>query len=172
MSTIPSASGGEQRPTSVPCGRTRPHAPHDENSDSAWPCPGVPSTNTPDTFDEITSNIAPVCPWNVAWDVAEQRLLDVRPEGFHPEDIGRLAFESLHEVWRPGALDVLSYAYWVARQDHPEELARFEAAQPLRAEASGLLDEVETLLAWGAQVTPELVATLVSLARTLLGGAR
>ncbi|MGW3428029.1 hypothetical protein ACWDHW_08730 [Streptomyces melanosporofaciens] len=157
---------------SVPCGRTRPHAPHDENSDSAWPCPGVPSANAPDTFDEITSFIAPVCPWNAAWDESEQRLLDERPQGFHPEDIGRGAFERLHEVWRPAALDVLFYAYYEARKDHPEELARFEAAQPLRAKASEALTEVEALLARGAEVTPELVTTLVSLSRTLIGGAR
>lgn len=116
--------------------------------------------------------MALLSPWRLAWEESEQRLLDERPEGFHPEDIGREAFQRLHEDWRPGAVDMLSYAYWVARQDHPEELARFEAAQPLRAEASGLLAEVDSLLTRGAEVTPELVAALVSLARTLLGGAR
>lgn len=128
--------------------------------------------STPDTFDEITSFIAPVCTWNAAWEESEQRLLDERPQGFHAEDIGRLAFERLHEVWRPAALDVLFYAYYEARKDHAGELARFEAAQPLRAKASELLAEVESLLARGAEVTPELATTLVSLARTLIGGAR
>ncbi|MGK3107889.1 hypothetical protein [Streptomyces sp. WAC05858] len=128
--------------------------------------------STPDTFDEITSFMAPVCPWRAAWEESEQRLLDERPQGFHAEDIGRGAFERLHEVWRPAALDVLFYAYYEARKDHPEKLALFEAAQPLRARASEALVEIDSLLAQGAQVTPELVTTLVTLARTLLGGAR
>ncbi|MBI0296768.1 hypothetical protein JBE04_20465 [Streptomyces sp. PRKS01-29] len=128
--------------------------------------------STPDAFDEITSFIAPVCPWNAAWEESEERLLDERPQGFHPEDIGRGAFERLHEVWRPAALDVLFYAYYVAHKDHPEKLAYFEAAQPLHARAWEALAEVDALLARGAEVTPELAATLVSLARTLIGGAR
>ncbi|MGW7597314.1 hypothetical protein [Streptomyces antimycoticus] len=128
--------------------------------------------STPDTFDEITSFMAPVCPWRAAWEESEQRLLDERPQGFHAEDIGRGAFERLHEVWRPAALDVLFYAYYEARKDHPEKLARFEAAQPLHAKASTLLDEAEALLSRGAPVTPEFVTVLVKLARTLIGGAR
>ncbi|MGW7688923.1 hypothetical protein ACWGMA_08515 [Streptomyces asiaticus] len=128
--------------------------------------------SAPDTFEEITSFIPPVCSWSAAWDESEQRLLVERPQGFHPEDIGRGAFERLHEVWRPAALDVLFYAYYEARKDHPEKLAFYEAAQPLHAKASEALIEVDALLAQGAQVTPELVTTLVTLARTLLGGDR
>lgn len=138
---IPSASGGEQRPT-----------------------PDIPA--------ELASYMALLSPWRLSWEDAEQELLNERPEGFHPEDIGRRAFGRLHEDWRPGALGVLSYAYYEARRGHSEELARFEAGQPLRAKASTLLDEAESLLSRGAEVTPELVATLVQLARTLIGGAR
>lgn len=128
--------------------------------------------STPDTFTEITSNLAPVCPWNAAWREAEEQLLNERPEGFYPEDIGRLAYDRLHEVWQKGARDSMFCAYWVAQQDHPEELARLETALPLREKAVGLLDEAESLLSRGAPVTPEFVTVLVALARTLLGGAR
>lgn len=124
-----------------------------------------------DVFDELKEGVN-ASPWALMRDEAEQRLLWERPKGFSPQDVGRLAWGWLHKDWRDTVLDHFFYTDWKMRQDRPEELARLEAALPLRAEASSLLDEVESLLAQGAEVSPRLVAVLMSLARTLLGGAR
>lgn len=122
-----------------------------------------------DVFDELKEGVN-ASPWALMRDEAEQTLLWERPKGFTPQDVGRLAWGWLHNDWRDTVLDHFFYTDWKMRQSRPEELARFEAAQPLRAEASFLLDEAESLLSRGAPVTPEFVAVLVSLARTLLGG--
>lgn len=122
-----------------------------------------------DVFEEFVKDVN-ASPWGLMCDEAEQTLLWERPKGFTPQDVGRLAWGWLHKDWRDTVLDHFFYTDWKMRQSRPEELARFEAAQPLRAEASFLLDEADSLLSRGAEVTPEFVAVLVSLARTLLGG--
>lgn len=63
-------------------------------------------------FDEITSSITFVSPWRAMWNEAEEMLHATRPEGFTPEDIGRIAFDSLPESEREEALDCLFYTFW------------------------------------------------------------
>ncbi|MET9909773.1 hypothetical protein ABZZ74_23710 [Streptomyces sp. NPDC006476] len=63
-------------------------------------------------FDEITSSIVFVSPWQAMWNEAEEMLREERPEGFTPEDIGRVAFDSLPESEREEALDCLFYTFW------------------------------------------------------------
>lgn len=124
-----------------------------------------------DTFEEITSYIAPPSPWRVMWEESEQTLLEDRPEGFTPEDIGRLAFESLHEDWHDEAKDQLFYTYWSARENDREEMARYEREQATRAALAASLDEFEARQVLGFEVSPELVVNIARLARALLGGA-
>jgi phage terminase large subunit GpA-like protein len=65
-------------------------------------------------FDEITSSVPMVSPFEAMWNAAEERLHAERPEGFQVEEIGRIAFNSLPESERAEALDVLFYTYWAA----------------------------------------------------------
>jgi len=77
-------------------------------------------------FDEITSSIPMVSPWQAMWNEAEEMLRKTCPEGFTPEDIGRAAFGSLHEAEREEALDALFYCWWVALESDREQRAAFE----------------------------------------------
>ncbi|WP_445520531.1 hypothetical protein [Streptomyces sp. NEAU-174] len=124
-----------------------------------------------DVFEEFVKGVN-ASPWGLVRDEAEQRLLWERPKGFTAQDVGRLAWGWLHKDWHGPVLDHFFYTDWKMRQSRPEELARFEAAQPLHARAAEALAEVDALLAQGAEVTPQLVASLVKLARTAIGGAR
>jgi hypothetical protein len=72
----------------------------------------VPDPLTP--FDEITSSVSIVSPFEAMWNEAEEMLREARPEGFTPEDIGRAAFDSLPEGEKEEALDCLFYTYWTA----------------------------------------------------------
>jgi hypothetical protein len=65
-------------------------------------------------FDRITSGVPVLSAWQALWNDAEETLRETRPEGFTPEDIGRLAFEWLPEGELDAALDVLFYTYWAA----------------------------------------------------------
>jgi hypothetical protein len=69
---------------------------------------------TPDSFDEITAGVPMPSPWQAMWNDAEEMLLQARPEGFTPEDIGQAAFDCLPEQEREEALGVLFYTYWAA----------------------------------------------------------
>ncbi|MGW7617334.1 hypothetical protein ACWGLG_16005 [Streptomyces antimycoticus] len=172
MSTIPSASEGEQRPASVPCGRTRPHAPHDENSDSAWPCPGIPSAATPDTFDQLTDDLPRVAPFRAMFLESVEQLLEDRPEGFSVADVGWLAWESLPETLLHESMERFFYREWLELENDDEAMARFEREQKTRTALAAALDEREMTLVLGNEVTPELTADIARLARTLIGGAR
>ena len=63
-------------------------------------------------FDEITSSITFVSPWQAMWNEAEELLHATRPDGFEVEEIGRIALESLPAAEREEALDVLFYTFW------------------------------------------------------------
>ncbi|MCX5598352.1 hypothetical protein OOK29_09405 [Streptomyces phaeochromogenes] len=65
-------------------------------------------------FDEITSGIRSVSPFQAVWNEAEELLLATRPDGFDVEEIGRLAFEELPEAEKAGALDELFCVFWTA----------------------------------------------------------
>lgn len=55
--------------------------------------------------------------WQVAFEEAEQTLALVHPEGYDLLEVGRLAFESLHDDLKPAALDALVYGWWETYQD-------------------------------------------------------
>lgn len=74
-------------------------------------------------FDEITSSIVFVSPWQAMWNEAEEMLREVCPEGFTPEDIGRAAFDSLPESEKAEALDCLFYTFWAATMADRERAA-------------------------------------------------
>ncbi|MDX3230535.1 hypothetical protein [Streptomyces sp. ME19-01-6] len=127
----------------------------------------------PDTiFEQITSGLRRVSPLAAMFDAAEDKLLADRPEGFHPEDIGRLAWEWLPETERDEAFDQLLYTYWSARENDREELVRYELEQAARGALRSRLGEYEALTALGSPVSRELVGDIAALARTLLGGGR
>ena len=65
-------------------------------------------------FDEITSSVPRVSPFQALWNGAEELLHATRPDGFEVEEIGRVAFEQLPAAEREGALDELFYTYWTA----------------------------------------------------------
>jgi hypothetical protein len=65
-------------------------------------------------FDEITSGVPVVSPFQAMWNDAEELLYATRPDGFEVEEIGRLAFEALPEAEKAEALDCLFYTYWTA----------------------------------------------------------
>ncbi|WP_369167863.1 hypothetical protein AB5J49_08260 [Streptomyces sp. R28] len=65
-------------------------------------------------FDQITSSIPAVSPFQAMWNQAEELLLATHPDGFEVEQIGRLAFEGLPESEKAAALDELFYTYWAA----------------------------------------------------------
>ncbi|MEU9323277.1 hypothetical protein AB0D91_05595 [Streptomyces canus] len=65
-------------------------------------------------FDEITSSVAFISPFEAMWNAAEEQLRAEHPEGFEVEEIGRIAFNSLPLSEREEALDVLFYTYWAA----------------------------------------------------------
>jgi len=71
-------------------------------------------------FDEITSSIPIVSPFEAMWNEAEEMLREARPEGFEVEEIGRVAFGSLPEAEKEEALDCLFYTYWTAILDARE----------------------------------------------------
>lgn len=65
-------------------------------------------------FDEITSGVPVVSPFEAIWNEAEEMLRTAHPEGFEVEEIGRVAFDSLPEAEKAEALDCLFYTYWAA----------------------------------------------------------
>ncbi|MCY0962455.1 hypothetical protein [Streptomyces sp. H27-H5] len=87
-----------------------------------------PGFDTPDEFDLIMREVAPLTAFAALFDEAEELLAATRPGGFDIEEIGRLAFEELPESEKAAALDELFYTYWSAR-----ELER--DARPWRREA-------------------------------------
>jgi hypothetical protein len=72
----------------------------------------IPEPLTP--FDEITSRIPMLSPFQAMWNESEELLQATRPDGFEVEEIGRLAFEELPPAEKAAALDVLFYTYWTA----------------------------------------------------------
>lgn len=78
-------------------------------------------------FDRITSSVPMVTPFRALWNEAEEELQASRPQGFTPEDIGRIAFDRLPEGELDTALDELFYTYWAATMADREIRARYEA---------------------------------------------
>ncbi|MEU7240239.1 hypothetical protein [Streptomyces sparsogenes] len=127
----------------------------------------------PDTiFEALTTGLRRVSPLAAMFDAAEDTLLTDRPEGFTPEDIGELAWQSLPEAEKPDAKVELLYTYWSVRENDRQEMLRYEREQKARTALARRLDERETALVLGNEVPPELHADIARLARTLIGGAR
>jgi hypothetical protein len=80
-----------------------------------------------DDFDRITTQVRMVTPLATLFEEAEGRLLATHPEGFTPEDIGRLAWQLLPEQEREQAFAELLYTYWEAHTADQETWARYEA---------------------------------------------
>ncbi|MFJ3812222.1 hypothetical protein ACIPWE_38405 [Streptomyces sp. NPDC090073] len=55
--------------------------------------------------------------WQAAWEEAENTLRALFPEGYDVLEVGRLAFDSLHDDLKPAAMDALFYGWWEAEQD-------------------------------------------------------
>ncbi|MFD5798790.1 hypothetical protein ACFWIO_35705 [Streptomyces diastatochromogenes] len=55
--------------------------------------------------------------WQAAWDEAEDILAIEHPEGYDVTEVGRLAYDSLHDDLKPAARDALFYGWWEAEQD-------------------------------------------------------
>jgi hypothetical protein len=81
-----------------------------------------------DDFDRITASVPMLSAFRVLWNEAEELLQESHPEGFEPQEIGRIAFDCLPEQEREQALDELFYAYWERIVDAREARARAEAA--------------------------------------------
>lgn len=127
--------------------------------------------STPDTiFEELTTSLRRVSPLAAMCDAAQDTLLADRPEGFTPEDVVQLAWDSLPECERDDAWNEFKYTYWAAQQNDLEARARYEREQKTRTALAACLDERETTLVLGNEVSPELNANIAALARTLLGG--
>ncbi|WP_458089305.1 hypothetical protein [Streptomyces malaysiensis] len=125
-----------------------------------------------DVFEELTTGLRRVSPLAAMFDAAEDTLLADRPEGFTPEDIGELAWQSLPEAEKPDAKVELLYTYWSARQNDRDAQLRYEREQEARTELAAALDEREMALVLGNEVPPSLDVAIARLARTLIGGAR
>ncbi|MFR9796570.1 hypothetical protein ACL02U_11800 [Streptomyces sp. MS06] len=80
-----------------------------------------------DAFDQITSRVRMLTPLTALFEQAEEELKATHPEGFTPEDIGRLAWELLPEQERDQAFAELLYTYWEAFEADRETWARHEA---------------------------------------------
>lgn len=128
--------------------------------------------STPDTFEELTTTLRRPSPLSVMCDAEEDTLLTDRPEGFTPEDMVQLAWDSLPERERDDAWNEFKYTYWAARQNDLKARARYEREQKTRTALAACLDEREMALVLGNEVSPELNTDIAALARTLLGGAR
>ncbi|CUW31712.1 hypothetical protein [Streptomyces reticuli] len=58
--------------------------------------------------------------WQAAWDEAEDTLRVLFPEGYDVTEVGRLAYESLHDDLKPAALGALFYGWWEPEQDRQD----------------------------------------------------
>lgn len=77
-------------------------------------------------FDEITSSVPLVSPFQAMWNEAEELLRATHPEGFEVEEIGRRAFALLPEAEKGEALDALFYCWWAALESDREARAARE----------------------------------------------
>ncbi|MGW5197304.1 hypothetical protein [Streptomyces spiralis] len=70
-------------------------------------------------FEEIlrSSDVRLPSAWRVAWEEAEATLAKIHPEGFDITEVGRLAYDTLHDDLKPAARDALFCAWWEADQD-------------------------------------------------------
>jgi hypothetical protein len=62
--------------------------------------------------------------WQAAWAEAEDIMRIEHPEGYDVTDVGRLAYDSLHDDLKPAARDALFYGWWEAEQDRKAAAAR------------------------------------------------
>ncbi|MFD5579045.1 hypothetical protein [Streptomyces pseudogriseolus] len=63
--------------------------------------------------------------WQAVWAEAEEIMRVEHPHGYDVLDVGRLAFESLHDDLKAEALDALIYGWWEAEQDRAARDTRF-----------------------------------------------
>jgi hypothetical protein len=71
------------------------------------------------------NGVRPPAVWQVMWEGAEETLAAEHPHGYDVLDVGRLAFESLHDDLKAEALDALIYGWWEAEQDRAARDTRF-----------------------------------------------
>ena len=62
--------------------------------------------------------------WQAAWEEAEDILRIEHPEGYDVTEVGRLAYDSLHDDLKPAARDALFYGWWEAEQDRKDRAAQ------------------------------------------------
>lgn len=77
-------------------------------------------------FEQITSKLPHLSPFQAQWNEAEELLAEAHPEGYDVLDIGRIAWDCLPEEEKPAALDALFYCWWSALQSDREQRAAFE----------------------------------------------
>jgi hypothetical protein len=66
--------------------------------------------------------------WQLVWEEAEETLAVLHPEGYDLLEVGRLAFDSLHDDLKPAALDALIYGWWEAEQDRKARATALDTA--------------------------------------------
>ncbi|MGZ0231179.1 hypothetical protein [Streptomyces sp. CPS1] len=67
--------------------------------------------------------------WQAAWEEAEDTLRALFPEGYDITEVGRLAYESLHDDLKSAARDALFYGWWEAEQDRKARTAQAGGAR-------------------------------------------
>jgi hypothetical protein len=80
--------------------------------------------------------------WQAAWEEAEATLAAVFPEGYDVLEVGRLAFDSLHDDLKPAALDALFYGWWEAEQDRQDPCRPCGCPKRFNRHAWGCPEEV------------------------------
>ena len=129
-------------------------------------------SDTFDTFDDLTCGLSSATPLSEMFDAAEEHLAAACPEGFTPEDIGRLAWQSLPGSERAEAMDQLLYGFWAARENDREELARWEREHEVRDQLKGALFLYRLAADCPTPVSYELLAEIARLANQLMGGGQ
>lgn len=77
-------------------------------------------------FEEVTREVPYLSAWQAVWNEAEELLVKTCPDGFTPEDVGRVAWDMLPEAEQLEALDALFYAWWSSLMADRERRAAFE----------------------------------------------
>lgn len=122
-------------------------------------------------FEALTAGLRRVPALDAMYGAAEDQLQAEHPEGYYPEDIGRLAWNSLPEAERTEALDQLLYTYWAARENDRVATARWEQEHDTKTRLRFLLGEYRLLTDMGCPLSRELVAEIAELSSTLIDGA-
>lgn len=125
------------------------------------------SQNPRAAFEDIVDGIATPTLWQTAFDMAEDQLREINPEGFNVEDIGRRAWDELPPAEKEIALGELFYTYWSCLQSDAEEMDRWERERDTREALKNQL----ALIKASEYVPVELLRNVATLAALLVGGA-